>query len=106
MIGALRSRLVFERKAQVADGAGGFDETWEAAFAVWGSLEATGGREGVAADQVGAETNYRLRIRFRNDVSTDLRVRTGEKILAIDWSGDPDGRRYWLDLGCVEGRPS
>lgn len=106
MIGALRSRLVFERKTQIDDGAGGFDESWETAFAVWGAMEAAGGGEPVVGDRTVAQTSYRIRIRFRTDAAADQRIRVDGKVLAITWLGDPDGRRYWLDLGCAEGSPS
>jgi len=106
MIGALRNRLVFERRIESEDGAGGFSESWETAFSVWGSLEAVGGRERVVGDQIQAQTAYRIRIRFRTDVAADQRIRVGPKILGIDWLGDPDSRRYWLDLGCSESVPT
>lgn len=46
MIGKMDQPITIERKARVADSAGGFTETWSDTYAVWAAVKAKSGREG------------------------------------------------------------
>lgn len=106
MIGTLNQRLTLQRKLQIADEAGGFAESWETVATVWASVRTTDAREGVQADQIVAERSLAVRIRHRSDVTAAWQGLLAGRVLAIVSVSDPDGRRRWLDLACIEERAS
>ena len=106
MIGSLRHRVVFEQKTQSADDGGGFAESWSTLATVFAAVELDRGQEVVDAGRVVSANRLRLRIRYRDDVSSELRVIHKGRVHAIDWVFDPDGKQHWLLVGCTESMPS
>ncbi len=106
VIGELRTRATLESKSQASDGGGGFSESWSALATVWCAIEPLNGNEKPSADQIVSFSRARIRIRFRDDVTAALRLSVGSRIFAIENATDPDGKRRWLDLLCVENAPS
>jgi SPP1 family predicted phage head-tail adaptor len=106
MIGALRHRVTIEQKTAAPDGGGGFAESWNALATVWAAIETLEGAEILRAEQIMGETRFRLRIRYRGDVTAAMRVQFGSRVLGIEAVADADGRGRYLVLSCVEDRPS
>lgn len=106
MIGTLRTLATLEAKTQVDDGGGGFSESWSTLATVWCAVELLTGAETVSGDQVTAFKRVRIRLRFRDDVTETLRLRVDQRLFNIEAVNDPDSRRRWLDLVCVENAPS
>lgn len=106
MIGDLRMRATLETKIQTSDDGGGFAESWTTLASVWCELRPLSGAEALTGGQMAALKRLRLRIRFRDDVTEELRLVVGARVLGIDRVEDPDGRRRWLDLDCTENVPS
>jgi len=93
VIGDLRERVTLQQATETADGQGGTVRTWAALATVWAQVLAAGaGRE-----------NYAITIWRRTDVTPQMRVVWGSKTLQIEGVRDPDGRRVWTTLDCVEG---
>jgi SPP1 family predicted phage head-tail adaptor len=99
-IGKLRHRLTIEQEVRVADGGGGSASSWEQVGEVWAAVEATGGRESVAADRLGDDVSCRITIRHRSDLGPAMRFRRGDEIFAILAVLDRDDRRRFLDCHC------
>lgn len=76
--------------------------TWETLATVWASVRGTGGREGVQADQVRADLDHLVEIRFRDNVISEQRLLYRSRVLSIEAVIDPDGRRERLHLHCRE----
>lgn len=97
-IGARRRRFVLETPLDTPDGFGGSLRRWVAGPVVWGSIAraqsdalARNGRE----DTVSV---YRVGLRWRPGLTSDMRLAAGPRRFAIRSACDPDGRRR--DLVC------
>jgi SPP1 family predicted phage head-tail adaptor len=103
VIGGLKHRIVLEERVRAADGGGGGTETWTPVATLWASLKQTSGRERDAADRVAPRTLADITIRYRPDVTTDMRFRQGTRFFNIRSVLDKDGRKRWLTCHCEEG---
>lgn len=99
--GMLRHRVTLQRFQQGQDAYGGPVETWEDVATVWASLEAMNGREFFASKQAQSEVTQRIRIRYRADVTADMRVVHGGRVFGIV-APLPDNRGRELVLMCRE----
>lgn len=81
--GAMRHRVQIQAKTVTQDDHGGPVQTWKTVATVWASLEATSTREFFAAQQVQSEVTQRIRIRFRSDLSPDMRVLYKDRVFEI-----------------------
>ena len=99
--GMLRHRVTLQRFQQGQDAYGGPVETWEDVATVWASLEAMSGREFFASQQTQSEVTQRIRIRYRTDVTADMRVTHNGKVFNIV-APLPDNRGRELVLMCRE----
>lgn len=104
--GALREQVTILRPVVVSDGLGGQSRTFEAVETVWASVLPTrpGDLEPVADAAAGVQ-GYRIRVRFREDVSIDNRVDWRGKRLNVMAAADMDGKRAYTliftDAGVV-----
>jgi len=84
--GAMRERITFQIEAKVADGGGGFTETWGAIATnstVWAQITPVKGAEKVDAGALTGMQTYLIRIRYRTDITTANRVLWGALTLNI-----------------------
>lgn len=72
---------------------------------VWGSVESLSGRELLLAQQVNAETTHRVVMRYRDDLTKDMRLNYRGTTLEIEAVLDRSGRRVELELLCKETKP-
>jgi len=106
VIADLRHRLVLEERVSVADGGGGATESWTELATVWAAMQPKSGQEREAADRLGARATTDITIRYRGDVTTDMRLRQGARHFNIRAVQDADGCRRWLKCTCEEGGAS
>ena len=103
MIGDLDNRITLETPVRTADSYGGATLTWSEIASVWARIEALSSRETTPREMRTHEIRYRITIRYRDDVTTDMRILHGAKQLLITGLRDPDEGHRWLVLDCVEG---
>lgn len=109
--GLLRHRIAIERRTRVADGYGGFAETW-AATTVPAMVAPLGGGERWLAMRVSPEVRYRAIVRFRGDAhgapywSASDRVTWRGRTFAVESVVDVESRSEWLEMIIVEGKAS
>ncbi len=72
--GLLDQRIRIERKQRVADGIGGWSETWSVVDTVWARAMPLRGDEQVAAQQVEARTVIKFQVRYMSGISTSDRL--------------------------------
>ena len=91
--------LTLESPSRLADGAGGFSETWNAVGALWAELRARTGSERSVAGAAVSRTGYRILVRGAPTGSTmrptpDQRFRDGARTFVIRAVAehDPTGR--------------
>ena len=101
-VGRLRHRLVLEMPLTTPDGAGGVTLTWSSVATVWANVLAQTGREATQFDRFSGTSTHRVVLRFRSDVSPEMRFRTGQRLLHIVSVRDVEGRRRWLECACEE----
>lgn len=81
--GELRHRITIQQKTVVRDTYGGETVTWTNTATVWAAVEPLSGREYFSAQQVQAEVNHRIRIRYRAGITTTMRVLWGTRVFDI-----------------------
>ncbi|WP_374374500.1 phage head closure protein [Dongia sp.] len=73
--GELDRRVTLLRPVIGRDGAGGPVTSWQNAGRVWAKVKDISGREYFAAAQVNAEITTTFLIRYRADITPDMRIR-------------------------------
>jgi SPP1 family predicted phage head-tail adaptor len=104
-IGEMRQRVTIQADAGAPDAYGDTPESWRDVAAnptVPAEVIATTGREAVNAQQTRAIVSWRVRMRYRPDVTPAHRFVFNGRVLTISWGGDPDGRRRELAFYCSE----
>ncbi|GAB1581394.1 phage head closure protein [Phyllobacterium phragmitis] len=103
--GRLRTELVLERLRPVADGIGGYTETWEEFATLWGRIEPVSDTARYFGAQPLEEITHRITVRFRDDIASGMRLRKGGRHFMILTVHDPDeSGRYSLCRVREEGR--
>jgi SPP1 family predicted phage head-tail adaptor len=103
--GHLRDRVTFFSPTKVTDVLRGQTVTYTSELAtVWAHWRGLTTRETLVAQGMQTLPAARLVIRYRADITTQLRVQRGVSgpLYEIASVNDPDGRRIWLDLDLVE----
>jgi len=84
----LNRKLVLEEAARVADGAGGFTETWVPLGEVWAEITASSGREAAQSGVALSVQRYRIAVRAApygapSRPRPDQRFREGQRVFLI-----------------------
>ena len=101
--GELNRRIALEAAQEGQDGTGDVKRTWNSVATVWASVEALDGRERSTAQELFGEAEYRITIRYRDDVRPKWRAvepSTG-RIYQVE-AVVPDERRAAAVLLCKE----
>ncbi|KXF78278.1 head-tail adaptor protein [Paramesorhizobium deserti] len=103
--GRLTSELALERLRPVADGIGGYRETWEEIATLWARIEPVSDTVRYFGAQPLEEITHRITMRFRDDIASGMRLRKGGRCFTILTVHDPDeSGRYCLARVREEGR--
>lgn len=103
--GQLTSELALEAMQPLPDGMGGYAETWSEIAMVWGRIEPVSSTQKDFGARPQPEVTHRILMRFREDISTDKRLRKAGRIFALRSVHDPDeSGRYLICLAREEGR--
>ena len=97
-IGDLRSRIAFEKEVKVSDGYKGFTVTWQTVCVVWASVDPLSGREYFYAHQVKAEVTHRVKIRYNEKVTAEMRIVYRTRILKIESIIDMEEKREFQEI--------
>lgn len=98
-IGARGRRFVLELPLESPDGFGGVIRTYTAGPQLWGAIEMLRGDERVRAGRPEQAVTHRVTLRYRDGVTSAMRLARGLRKFAIRSAADPDGRRR--DLVCL-----
>jgi SPP1 family predicted phage head-tail adaptor len=100
--GKMRQRVTLQRQTDT----GGLDDygqplpPWEDVASVWAAVDPLEGRELWAAQQVNAEISARISIRYREGVTTQMRVAFGDRLYDVLSLVDPEEGHRELQLLC------
>ncbi|MDA0780673.1 MAG: phage head closure protein [Rickettsiales bacterium] len=103
MIANMRERVKFQTESDVADGGGGFTATWINHVTVWGKVSPVKIDEEAQADQLQAEVLYKIKIRYRSDLSEKMRIVWQGKNLNIRSITNPDERKRYNEIIAEQG---
>lgn len=104
-IGDLRSRVTFQTSTRVADGQGGFTETWASLATnptVYAYLAAVSSRERLFSQQMQYQRSHVLVIRYRTDLNTSMRITYEGREFQIKGIRNPEERKAFLILDLEE----
>ena len=101
-IGDLRHRITFQKEVKVPDGYKGHVVTWQTVVVLWASVEPLSGREIFYSHQIKAEVTHRVRIRYNERITTEMRILHRGRVLLIEGIKDIDERREVLEIACRE----
>lgn len=106
----LRHRVTFEKQTRVADGAGGWTDSWAAERSCWAKVEPLSGRERQSAMQLEHPVTHRVTVRYSSVVAGYHR--DGEPRRRIDFKGrklhivaivNLEEANLWLEIMAIEG---
>lgn len=103
--GWLRRRVAIEAPLYPDDGIGGAGRDWRRLADVWASIEAITGVAHASDDRAGQRIVYRIRLRWRRDLTSEMRLLVSGRVLRIAAVFDPDGRRRILECRATEDGP-
>lgn len=95
-VGRLRERITIEAPTRTGDGTGGAALTWAALATVWAEVTTKSGAEVAAGERMEARARLTIRLRYRDDVTSAMRIVWRGAQLNIRAVRDPDGARRWL----------
>ncbi|MEJ8573126.1 phage head closure protein [Microbaculum marinum] len=101
-IGRLRHRVRLQAPVDSDDGAGGTTRSWSDVATLWGRIEPVRATERTAAGRIEAAARHRLTIRWRADVTHDMRVVFGTRVFSILGLTDVEARHRFLVCDCEE----
>ena len=100
--GKLRDRITIQYHGTTQDTAGQEIETWLTHAQVHAEITGVSAREFHANDQITADVNTRIRIRYLSTVTPKMRVTFGARTFEIEGVLDREGRRREMQLMCRE----
>lgn len=105
--GRLLHRIQIQEQQRVPDGGGGYGIEWVTLRTVWAHVEPLSAREFVASQAVQSEVTARITIRYRDDITPDMRILHRGKIYHIRGVlADHRSGLEYLTLPCSEGVPT
>jgi SPP1 family predicted phage head-tail adaptor len=96
LIGARSRRFVLELPLESPDGFGGVIRTYAAGPQLWGAIEMVKGEERMRAGRPEQAVTHRVTVRYREGVTSAMRLARGLRRFAIRSAADPDGRKRHL----------
>jgi SPP1 family predicted phage head-tail adaptor len=102
MIGSLNQRAALLANTLVADGGGGFRDSWQTLATVWVAVEPLGGSDAFGPDRLEARVRHRLMLRRRDDVAAGQRVQVGARLFRIHTVLDEGPQAALMSLLCEE----
>lgn len=100
--GSLRHRVLIESRQTSVGDLGGSIITWPELDTVWANVEPLRGQEYLAGQQLSNKVVAKITIRYRGDVTTDMRATWGTTVYDITDVVNVKGRYERLELMCQE----
>jgi SPP1 family predicted phage head-tail adaptor len=102
-VGELRKQATIEAEAQLADGAGGYALGWAAVATVWADIKPLNGNEVFVAQHLEGHVTHRVTMRYRSDVTSDMRLVYDNRVFNIRAVMNTDERNRFSEILVEEG---
>lgn len=83
-IGELNKRVILQRLTMTKNTYGEIMEQWDNVATVWASIKPISGREYFAAEAVNSDVTHKVIMRYRADITADMRVKYGDRYFTIN----------------------
>ena len=104
-IGDLNKIIDIQSKTRVADGIGGFTETWATQCSgIYAAIWPVSAKEQIQSDQMSMIITHRIRIRYRSRIKSDWRIKYANRYFSIMSIINPNEANGNLELLCKEVR--
>lgn len=98
--GGLKTRVVIEQQSATPDALGQPTNTWTTVATVWADIRHQRGMEMVKAEMLMSKLLASIRIRYRTDITPNMRVKQGSTIYNIRAVSPDANNRDYIDLLC------
>jgi SPP1 family predicted phage head-tail adaptor len=85
-----------ERALRSEDGTGGATLDWQPVAEVWAAIWSRSVDEAFALDRVAGKASHDIWMRYRTDVTPDMRIRLGTRVFDVLGAIDVEDRGHWL----------
>lgn len=82
--GKLRNRITFQRNTPTANSIGEYVDTYSDYVTVWGEIQPNNGQRFFQSLQANSKVKGVIRIRYRSDILSDMRIKFGSRYFYID----------------------
>lgn len=96
-------RITVEGKTRVADGAGGFTDTWANSHSAWSYIKPLTGNERWRAQQMATEVTHKIILKYQAGITTAHRVVFDSRVFNITEVINVEESNVILELMAVEG---
>ena len=98
--GMLKTVIEFQTKARVANGSGGFTETWSAIAGApdRAHVKALSGSERFASDRVEAVTRWRATVRYSSVIGDEDRAVIDGRYFNVKFLNNIEMQNVWLEI--------
>jgi SPP1 family predicted phage head-tail adaptor len=96
--GMLDTAITFQRRVRVADGAGGWTESWTTVLTTRAYMKGLSGYERFTSDRLNAETKDRAVIRYYADLRPADRAVVDSKAYNVTYIDDVERKHRWMVL--------
>jgi SPP1 family predicted phage head-tail adaptor len=100
--GELRHRITIQKLVNTQDTFGQPVEQWSDVVTVWASVNPIVGKEFFAAETVNSEVSHKIRIRYKQNITPDMRIKFKDRYFSIQSVIDYQERNIELQLMCKE----
>jgi SPP1 family predicted phage head-tail adaptor len=101
-IGELRQRMSLEAPVDTAQDSGSLARSYMSIGELWAKLTPLSGDAQFIAGRQEQAIEWLAQIRWRSDVTSEMRLVAGARRLRVKSAYDPDGRRRFLICRCEE----
>ncbi len=104
MIGKMRRQMKLQEQIRTLDEAGGFTFVWEDVAvtpAVFAAVQPLSGGESFAHHQTNFSSTHKITLRYRSDITPDMRLTEGDSVYNILSIIDIDGRKNYLEIAAA-----
>ncbi len=101
MIRDYRHVVTLQKRMETDDGQGGKTVSWQDVARDYADVRSLRGTETARFRRLSADTNTIVMMRWRADVTTDMRLLHDGRILNVMSVVDPDVRRKIIDIYCA-----
>jgi SPP1 family predicted phage head-tail adaptor len=98
----LKNRITFLKPTNLQNGTGENVSSFEEYITVWASVVPVTGKEYIESQKLRAETTYKIATRYISGITTDMKIKYGEKEFEIVSVLNLNERNTELQIVCFE----